>query len=286
MEEYLQYMKTLRYQMNEVKDQTAKVTVEEQMLITTMNSMENNLVSGQFLCVSQWKVETALFLASSVFRCAKSDTKLLREEAEKMNKEKGQICAQILAKQRKIASLESDSSTLNQVRSIFTMEVIQQERVSSSKNIAEKRAYYTQVAEDIKLKLKQQQDWFEFDRTREMTEHKLSSEARETMMANLVSAKDKLDEIAQKTLKLVQENKKMNDSFEQVKCRANKLKVSSLTTRDVGNGYKDLGRGTRDLLSDKVENRVLGMPKGPNSASQGTFLCAEMLIVERNTRWK
>ncbi|KAJ0011299.1 hypothetical protein Pint_34009 [Pistacia integerrima] len=36
-----------------------------------------------------------------------------------------------------------------------------------------------------------------------------SSEARETMMANLVSAKDKLDEIAQKTLKLVQENKKV-----------------------------------------------------------------------------
>ena len=28
-------------------------------------------------------------------------------------------------------------------------------------------------------------------------------------MANLVSAKDKLDEIAQKTLKLVQENKKV-----------------------------------------------------------------------------
>ncbi|KAJ0025114.1 hypothetical protein Pint_07218 [Pistacia integerrima] len=239
MEEYLQYMKTLRCQMNgshlfislslslihasksasncnlfffelnetEVEDQTAKVTVEEQMLITTINSMENDLVS------------------------AKSDTKLLREEAEKMNKEKGQICAQILAKQRKIASLESDSSTLNQ-----TMELIQQERVSSSKKLAEKRAYYTQVAEDIKLKLKQQQDWFEFGRTREMTQHKLvkgksdeqmaetegkygidnnnfmdnkSSEAREILMANLVSAKDKLDEIAQKTLKLLQENKKV-----------------------------------------------------------------------------
>ncbi|XP_031248846.1 uncharacterized protein LOC116106628 [Pistacia vera] len=200
---------------------------------------------------------------------AKSDTKLLREEAEKMNKEKGQICAQILAKQRKIASLESDSSTLNQ-----TMELIQQERVSSSKNIAEKRAYYTQVAEVIKLKLKQQQDWFEFDRTREMTEHKSvkgksdeqmaetegkcgidnnnfmdnkSSEARETMMANLVSAKDKLDEIAQKTLKLVQENKKMNDSFEQVKCRANKLK-SEMLAMDI----KTLEEEHADLLSDKA----------------------------------
>ncbi|KAJ0007305.1 hypothetical protein Pint_30577 [Pistacia integerrima] len=109
MEKYLQYMKTLRYQMNEVEDQTAKVTVEEQMLITTINSMENDLVSGQFLF---------FFDIIGIF-AAKSDTKFLREEAEKMNKGKGQICAQILAKQRKIASLESDSSTLNQVRSIF-----------------------------------------------------------------------------------------------------------------------------------------------------------------------
>ncbi|KAJ0007973.1 hypothetical protein Pint_30566 [Pistacia integerrima] len=85
----------IEFNETEVEDQTAKVTVEEQMLITTINSMENYLVS------------------------AKSDTKLLREEAEKMNKEKGQICAQILAKQRKIASLESDSSTLNQVRSFL-----------------------------------------------------------------------------------------------------------------------------------------------------------------------
>ncbi|XP_044511359.1 uncharacterized protein LOC123229542 isoform X2 [Mangifera indica] len=160
MEEYLQYMKTLRYQMNEVEDQAAKVTVEEQMLITTINSMENDLVS------------------------AKSDTKQLKEETEKMNKEKGQICAQILAKQRKIASLESDSSTLNQ-----TLGLIQQERVSSFKKLSEKRAYYTQVAEDIKLKLKQQQEWFRFDITTESTEHKLGSVALITMNSWIVRVK-------------------------------------------------------------------------------------------------
>ncbi|KAJ0025130.1 hypothetical protein Pint_06930 [Pistacia integerrima] len=211
MEEYLQYMKTLRYQMNEVEDQTTKVTVEGQMLITTINSMENDLVS------------------------AKSDTKLLREEAEKMNKEKGQICAQILAKERKIASLESDSSTLNQ-----TMEHIQEERVSSSKKLSEKRACYTQVAEDIKLKPKQKQvikhplmkdlnyQWeVQLGRNNIILSSYLTfpagkcgidnnnfmdnkrSEVRETLMANLVSVEYKLDEIAQKTLKLVLENKKV-----------------------------------------------------------------------------
>ncbi|XP_031282514.1 uncharacterized protein LOC116141116 [Pistacia vera] len=160
------------------------------MLITTINSMENDLVS------------------------AKSDTKLLREEAEKMNKEKGQICAQILAKERKIASLESDSSTLNQ-----TMEHIQEERVSSSKKLSEKRACYTQVAEDIKLKPKQKQVKGISDEQMAETEGKCGidnnnfmdnkrSEVRETLMANLVSVEYKLDEIAQKTLKLVQENKK------------------------------------------------------------------------------
>ena len=55
----------------------------------------------------------------SITFTAKSETKQLREDAEKMTKEKGQICSQILEKQRKIASLESDSSTLTQVESLF-----------------------------------------------------------------------------------------------------------------------------------------------------------------------
>ncbi|XP_031255491.1 uncharacterized protein LOC116113476 [Pistacia vera] len=211
MEECLQYMKTLRHQMNEVEDQTTKVTVEEQMLITIINSMENDLVS--------------------VF----ASTKLLREEAEKMNKEKGQICAQILAKQRKISSLESDSSTLNQ-----TMELIQQERVSSSKKLAVKKnniilsSYLTFPIGKCSI-----------DNNNFMDNKR--SEARKTLMANLVFAEYKLDEIAQKTLKPVQENKKMNDSFEQVKCRANKLKAEMLAM-----DIKTLEEDHTALLSDKV----------------------------------
>ncbi|KAH9782010.1 Tropomyosin [Citrus sinensis] len=69
-----------------------------------------------------------------------------------MTMEKGQICAQILEKQRKIASLESDSSTLSQ-----TLELITQERVSISSKLVEKSTYYNKVTEDISKKLQLQQ---------------------------------------------------------------------------------------------------------------------------------
>uniref|UniRef100_A0A2N9ENR4 Uncharacterized protein n=1 Tax=Fagus sylvatica TaxID=28930 RepID=A0A2N9ENR4_FAGSY len=46
MEEYLQYMKTLRSQMNDVEDQAAKISVEEQMQLTSIQTMEKDLDSG------------------------------------------------------------------------------------------------------------------------------------------------------------------------------------------------------------------------------------------------
>lgn len=55
---------------------------------------------------------------------AKTETKKFKEDAEKMTMEKGQICAQILEKQRKIASRESDSSTLSQVLMILNLIVL------------------------------------------------------------------------------------------------------------------------------------------------------------------
>ncbi|KAG2714019.1 hypothetical protein I3760_03G006800 [Carya illinoinensis] len=145
MDEYLQYMKTLRSQMNDVEDQAAKISVEEQMQLTTIQTMENDLNS------------------------AKSETKKLKEDTEQMRKEKGQICSQILEKQRRIASLESDSSTLTQ-----TLDLIQQEKASFSAKLIEKSIYYTKVAEDINCKLQEQQDWVNsHDISRELGEHGL-----------------------------------------------------------------------------------------------------------------
>ncbi|GAY54592.1 hypothetical protein CUMW_157890 [Citrus unshiu] len=142
MEEYLQYMKTLRSQMNDVEDQAAKVSVEEQTQISTIQSLENDLVSGSL----------SVLLRFLVYFETKTETKKFKEDAEKMTMEKGQICAQILEKQRKIASLESDSSTLSQ-----TLELITQERVSISSKLVEKSTYYNKVTEDISKKLQLQQ---------------------------------------------------------------------------------------------------------------------------------
>ena len=46
---------------------------------------------------------------------AKSQVVQLKKDNEEMVKAKGEICSRILENQRKIASLESDSSTLSQV---------------------------------------------------------------------------------------------------------------------------------------------------------------------------
>ncbi|KAF7824917.1 uncharacterized protein G2W53_023061 [Senna tora] len=110
MDEYLQHMKALRSQMNDVEDQAAKITAEEQMHLTNMRTLENDIDS------------------------AKSVMRKLREDAEKMQKAKGEICSQIVEKQRKSSSLESDLSTLAQ-----TFELIQHERIGLLAKLANKR---------------------------------------------------------------------------------------------------------------------------------------------------
>ncbi|KAF5194728.1 tropomyosin [Thalictrum thalictroides] len=130
MEEYLQNMKDLRFQMNDVEDQAAKISVEEQSQITSINALEIDLES------------------------AKSKIRSLKEETELMLNTKNQICSQILDKHKKMASLEAESYTLSQ-----TLELIQQEKVSSSSKNIENRNFYSKTKEDLHAKLQAQQDW-------------------------------------------------------------------------------------------------------------------------------
>ncbi|KAG7985179.1 hypothetical protein I3843_03G012000 [Carya illinoinensis] len=145
-----------------------------------------------------------------------------------MRKEKGQICSQILEKQRRIASLESDSSTLTQ-----TLDLIQQEKASFSAKLIEKSIYYTKVAEDINCKLQEQQDWVNsHDISRELGEHglvktrvdeqtggksginsdlimdNLGNEAKMSLAVKLDSAKANLNAISEMKSNLVMENSK------------------------------------------------------------------------------
>nr|TKR97149.1 hypothetical protein D5086_0000216290 [Populus alba] len=219
MEEYLHHMKTLRSQMNEVEDQAAKISVEEQTHITTFQTLDKDLAS------------------------AKSETKRLKEDTEQMMKAKGEICSQILEKQRKIASLDSDSYTLAQ-----TLELIQQERVSLSARLVEKSTYYTKVADDMNSKLQQQQDWVHTHRiSGEMGEHGSGNDAEKNLIAKLDSAKSKLVEIAQMKSKLVTENNKMKQSIEQLKCSAKDFKTE-LFEMDI----KTLEEEYKALLSDRA----------------------------------
>lgn len=239
-------MKTLRSQMNEVEDQAAKISVEEQTHITTFQTFDKDLAS------------------------AKSETKRLKEDTEQMMKAKGEICSQILEKQRKIASLDSDSYTLAQ-----TLELIQRERVSLSARLVEKSTYYTKVADDMNSKLQQQQDWVhthrisgemgehgsvkeEFDKQTAKTKGKcaidnhlimdnLGNDAEKNLIAKLDSAKSKLVEIAQMKSKLVTENNKMKQSIEQLKCSAKDFKTE-LFEMDI----KTLEEEYKALLSDRA----------------------------------
>ncbi|KAA8528055.1 hypothetical protein F0562_035076 [Nyssa sinensis] len=245
MEEYLQYMKTLRYQMNDVEDQAAKISVEEQMQITTIQTLEKDL------------------------DLAKSDTRRFKEDTDQMVKAKGRICSQILEKQRKIASLESDSSTLTQ-----TLELIQQERVNLSTRLVEKSAYYTKVADEINNKLEEQQEWINSYkisstvRQHGLIKDKIDEQAGETegkcmvescfttdrlddevknLKAKMDSAKAKLDWVTQMKFKLVSDNSKVKKSVELAKCRINDFKPE-LKAMDI----KTLEEEHRALLSDKA----------------------------------
>ncbi|XP_030935502.1 uncharacterized protein LOC115960677 isoform X4 [Quercus lobata] len=211
MEDYLLCMKTLRSQMNDVEDQTAKITVEEQMQLTTIQTLEIDLNS------------------------AKSETKQLKEDTEQMMKAKGQICSQILERQRKIVSLESDSSTLAQ-----TLELIQQEKASLSSKLLEMRTYFTKVGEEINAKLQEQQDW--------VNSHKISGKLGEHVLV-----KDRISEQTGETEgkssidgDLIMDNL-MKQLLEQVKFKANDFEPE-LRTMDI----KTLEEEHNALLLDKA----------------------------------
>ncbi|XP_058759085.1 uncharacterized protein LOC131632344 [Vicia villosa] len=145
MDEYLQYMKTLRSHMNDAEDQAAKISAEEQMQMTNIHTLESDINS------------------------AKSEIAQVVGDTEKMNKSKVEICSTIMENQKKLAALESDSSRLTQ-----TMELIRQEKVGLSAKFSERRAYYSTVAENMVAKFEKQQEWIRSKKiSRELKEHKV-----------------------------------------------------------------------------------------------------------------
>ncbi|KAF8026669.1 hypothetical protein BT93_F3215 [Corymbia citriodora subsp. variegata] len=246
MEDYLQYMKTLRCQMNDVEDQAAKISVEEQMQITTIQSLESDLTS------------------------AKSIDQKLKEETEQMMTAKGEICSQILDKQRKVASLESDCRTLTQ-----NLELVHQERVSLLAKLVEKSSYYAKVAEDIDVKFQQLQGWHNcripspdtevhdsvketFDEEKvaagargKLSNHLLTENvnngASKELMFRVDSATAKLDKIKRTKAKIAAENSAMKQQIERTKSQSNEFQ-EELRATDV----KTLEKEHKAVLADIV----------------------------------
>ncbi|XP_073225928.1 uncharacterized protein [Cicer arietinum] len=245
MEEYLQYMKILRSHMNDAEDQAAKISAEEQMQLTIIRTLENDIDS------------------------AKSEIALVVEDTDKMNKAKVEICSKILEKQKKIASLESDTSRLTQ-----TMELIQQEKVGLSAKLLEKRAYYMKVVEDMSAKFQKNQEWIRTKKISSELEHEfvkdkvdeqrseagaraggdgnrvidnLGSDARKNLITDLDSAKAKLDEILILKSKTLMDINKIKLAIEDVKVKENEFKPE-LKAADIS----ALEEEYNALLSDKA----------------------------------
>ncbi|CAI9267146.1 unnamed protein product [Lactuca saligna] len=217
MEEYLQYMKTLRSHMNDVEDQAAKISVEEQTQITTIQTLKNEV------------------------DLAKSETKLLKEDSDLMMKGKGHICSQILERRNKIALLENDSSTLSQ-----TLELIQQERCNLSTKLVEKRAFYGMTEEEINTKLKEQQDWLDsYKSSLKIGDHNLDDAYNDTM-TKVDAAKTKFDKLTHMRSELASEHHKVKESLEKLKGRIENFKQE---LRDMPS--ETLEEELQALISDK-----------------------------------
>ncbi|XP_008797748.2 uveal autoantigen with coiled-coil domains and ankyrin repeats [Phoenix dactylifera] len=131
MEMYLENMKSLRSQMHVIEEEAAMRSIEEQKQKTFVGTLEKEL------------------------QLVRSETEQLNEEVEEMVKTRSHINSEIAEKQRKLSSMQKESSVLSQ-----TLELLQQGRVILSVKIKEKRSYYSKITEELNIKLKEQQDWF------------------------------------------------------------------------------------------------------------------------------
>lgn len=225
-------MKTLRSQMNDVADQAAKISVEEHMHGTTIQSLQNDL------------------------DIVKNETRQVKEETVQMVKAKQLICLQISENNLKVVSLEFDSSTLNQ-----TMELMQQQKISLSAKLVDRSGHYSKVAEDFCRELKEWQEWIDAHQfspiTREgfLVNEKTNGDRTEDFekdvgqrgILDLNAAKTNLDKLEQLKANLLVENAKLRESVDLLKSKMNCFKQQLVKMDE-----KSLEEELQALLSDKA----------------------------------
>ncbi|XP_039171556.1 uncharacterized protein LOC104429335 isoform X2 [Eucalyptus grandis] len=194
----------------------------------------------------------------------KSEIQKLKEGTEQIMTAKGQICSQILDKQRKVASLGADCCTLTQ-----TLELVHH-GVSLSAKLVEKSTYYAKVAEDIDVKFQKLQGWLNcrmpspdtgveetLDEEKvtagggKLSNHLLIDNMNKGASKELIFSVDsvtaKLDEIKRAKAKLAVENFAMKQQIEQLKSQSNEFQ-EELRVMDI----KTLEKEQKVLLADLV----------------------------------
>ncbi|KAI8568619.1 hypothetical protein RHMOL_Rhmol02G0214700 [Rhododendron molle] len=205
MEEYLLCMKTLLSQMNDVEDQAAKISAEEQTQFTTIQTLEKDLQLDH------------------------SDIKKLEAETDQMVKAKGQICSQILEKKRKFSSLESDLTMLSQAFSLENNPILNDTGAYSTRT----SVLVSQICGEKDASGEQTREAEKGEHIREdegkcrVESHPIAEnvdDAVKKLVTMLESGKAKLDLATQTKSNLLAETSKVKQSVEQVKCRISGFK--------------------------------------------------------------
>lgn len=203
----MQHMESLRMQINDAEDQATKVSVEEQTQITIIQALEKDLNSAQLM------------------------TKQITDDADLMLKRINDTRSQIFDKQKMISSLESDYASLAE-----TLELVQQERISLSAKLLEKRMYYSELIDEMNSELLQKQIINATDAGTREAEEKSSGEgdanyleavSKQKLVRELNTVQTKLEKIRNAKHGLVSENDKIQQSIEQVNCQVNDIKLES-----------------------------------------------------------
>ncbi|XP_074592236.1 uncharacterized protein LOC141848022 isoform X2 [Curcuma longa] len=232
MEEYLENVKRLRSQMNDIEEAAAKRSVEEQKQKTAIAALETDISS------------------------VRAETKRLNDEAEEMLKAKSNIGSEITEKQRKLSLLEAESCTLSQ-----TVELLKQEVANLLSRLKENRLYYEKISEELNLKVQKQQgmgcteEEIFLDKENKNAAHsmQMSSEnmgdenTKRCSDLDLKSAKMKLDELEIKKLQIIEDRVKTQQLLEQMNSKMQSA-PSALMEMDV----KALENEYRSLKADKA----------------------------------
>ncbi|CAL5007050.1 unnamed protein product [Urochloa decumbens] len=140
MEEYLENMKSLRSYMNDLEEDAAKRSAEEQQQRTAIDAHDADIA------------------------LVRAQAKQASEEAEQLATSRAQVCVEVAEKQGRIAMLDVECATLKQ-----TLELLHQEIASTSAKLNEKRLFYTKTTETLTVKLQEQQEWLGLSKNKSTT---------------------------------------------------------------------------------------------------------------------